>query len=443
MALNRESVTPKAKIHSSPGGTSGSPLVLVVGFPDSVHTARWLNMMRGRGIRFVLVPVYFISAIGEFGRTRLISDAQDLARLSDREVGIFNLESVPAAEIAAVQSGINYHPWQPQWLSNLQMAQAGHVVSAIRLLRPDVLHSMVVQFGGYLSFAARQYLKEAFPVWLLSNWGSDIFLYRKLPDHRGRIQEILSAIDGYHAECERDLRIARQMGFRRFAFPIVPASGGMDFSNFHPLDAFERPSNRREILVKGYQNWAGRAINTLAAIHLAADALRDYRIRVTLSERGVYDTALTMAEVDGLDISIEPYLERHDEALLRLSKARLAIGMGISDGISTTLLESMAVGTFPIQGSNSCGSEWIECGKTGMLVAPHDVEGLAAAIRRAASDDSLVDSAAISNRGIVEARWNSHSNGEILAQNYRALLEWARDSRPREQSRSGVASLHA
>ena len=360
MAINGESSLSLTSVSDRPDADP-TPLVLVIGFPDSVHVARWMNMVRGRGIRLVLLPVYAASLTNEFGPTQLISSSSDLDQMSDREIGVFDLDSVPAEQTA--QPLIHYRPGRSQWLNHLKLTHPNHVASAVRLLRPAVLHSMVVQFGGYLAFASRRYLKQEFPIWLLSNWGSDIFLYRKLPDHNVKIREILSVVDGYHAECERDLRIARQMGFRRFAFPALPASGGMDFSSFRPVDAFERPSKRREILIKGYHGWAGRALNTLAAVHMAADVLRDYKIRINLAGEAVIDTAKAIAETDGLDIVIEPYLENHLDALLRLAAARIVVGMGISDGISTTLLEAMAVGTFPIQGCNSCGDEWIEAEK--------------------------------------------------------------------------------
>jgi hypothetical protein len=254
--------------------------------------------------------------------------------------------------------------------------------------------------------------------------------------------DILAQIDGYHSECERDLRIARRMGFRGFAFPCIPASGGSDFSKFPPLSRFELPSQRREIAIKGYHGWSGRALHILAAIHLAADALLGFKIRLTLGEEAVNHTVKALAKTDGLDIVSEVYLNRHEDVLTRLGQARVVVGLGISDGISTTLLEAMAVGTFPIQGCNSCGDEWIKSGQTGLLVSPHDVDGLARAIRRAVEDDNMVDQAAPKNREIVMQRWNATTNGEIAVRSYRALLESAARPQPIEQLRSDLASDH-
>ena len=52
-----------------------------------------------------------------------------------------------------------------------------------------------------------------FPPWIATNWGSDIFLFGKLPEHREKISRILNYADYYSAECHRDVKIARESGF--------------------------------------------------------------------------------------------------------------------------------------------------------------------------------------------------------------------------------------
>ena len=390
------------------------PIVFIVGFPDSVHTVRWIRMLLGTGIKVVLIPVYKCPVAGDTVKVRTVATADDLAGCSDTELAFFDFDSVTEDEISEIRQKTGYQPWRPWWLSQATMAEAAHLIVAVQRLRPRLVHTMVVQFGGYLALAAREYMGEEFPGWLLSNWGSDIYLYRMIPEHRERLRNIALLIDGYHAECVRDYAIIRQMGFRQFAFPAIPATGGEDFSAFPALNEFPRPSERRDIVIKGYHGWAGRSLHLLSAVHLAADTLRPFTIRITLASPEVRAVAETMAKADGLNIVVEPYVPDHMDALRRLGNARIVAGMGISDGISTTLLESMAVGAFPILGTTSCGNEWIASGKSGMLLSPHDVAGLADAFRRAATDDSLVDTAAVVNRRVVEKRWNSAINRDVV-----------------------------
>src|ERR1700679_4358187 len=108
-------------------GSARTPMVVVLGLPDSPHTARWLNMVRGRGIRFVLVPIYFGPVTLGLKSARIISDRADADRLSDRDIGIFDLDSVPHEETAS-----RYEPWRPEWLGDLKLIHPGHLACAIR-----------------------------------------------------------------------------------------------------------------------------------------------------------------------------------------------------------------------------------------------------------------------------------------------------------------------
>lgn len=59
------------------------------------------------------------------------------------------------------------------------------------------------------------------------------------------------------------------------------------------------------------------------------------------------------------------------------------------DGIPVALIEAMAVGTPPVSTALSGIPELVRDGETGLLVAPRDVIGLAAALRRLLTDESL------------------------------------------------------
>jgi glycosyltransferase involved in cell wall biosynthesis len=94
----------------------------------------------------------------------------------------------------------------------------------------------------------------------------------------------------------------------------------------------------------------------------------------------------------------------HEQMLQLFSSARIYIGISRSDGISTSLLEAMSTGCFPIQTSTSCASEWITDGLSGFLVDHEDIKQIASAIREAVVNDSLVDNAAELNRDTARGR---------------------------------------
>ena len=61
-----------------------------------------------------------------------------------------------------------------------------------------------------------------------------------------------------------------------------------------------------------------------------------------------------------------------------LAEARIYIGASKSDGISTSFLEALCLGAYPIQTNTSCASEWINLGFTGSIVEPNVKEILSA-----------------------------------------------------------------
>ena len=85
--------------------------------------------------------------------------------------------------------------------------------------------------------------------------------------------------------------------------------------------------------------------------------------------------------------------------------ARTYVGVSLSDGISTSLLEAMAMGAFPIQTNTSCAEEWIEDGITGKLIEPNQ-EAVKKSLQIALSNDSLVDQASLINRQTIENKCN-------------------------------------
>jgi glycosyltransferase involved in cell wall biosynthesis len=124
---------------------------------------------------------------------------------------------------------------------------------------------------------------------------------------------------------------------------------------------------------------------------------------VYLADEDVKIAAELVSQTTGIPIEVIPYCP-HEDMLRLFGRARVSIGLSISDAISTTLLEAMVMGSFPIQSCTSCADEWIVDGESGLIVPPEDPEPIAAAIRRAVSDDALVDRAAELNSKIAQER---------------------------------------
>ncbi|WP_128560602.1 glycosyltransferase [Methylobacterium crusticola] len=395
---------------------------------NSIHLARWVALVRGDFARIVLLPVDEAPLAPSLAPWSPVATAAELDALEPGTVGVVATGLAgPAARAAAwaEEARRGYRvldpiqvPWRPAFTTPQEM------VAAVRTFRPDLVHTLEIQRAGYLTLEVKRRLGAAMPPWLLSNWGSDLYLYERLPEHRAVLIAVMRSIDGYLAECRRDVALARGLGLLGHAFEPIHATGGVDFGRMPQLGALAAPSRREAILVKGYHGWAGRGLHILSALHLAAPALRRFRIRILVGGPAVARMAQALADQDGLDVAVLPHLP-NDEVLRRVAEARMVVGLGISDGVSAMLLEAMSLGAFPIQGTTSGAGEWVRDGVDGLLVCPHDVRGLADALARAAGDDALVDAAAPRNRQVVEARWSAARNGAAALSYYRAMLAGA------------------
>lgn len=277
------------------------------------------------------------------------------------------------------------------------------LAALIRELKPDLIHSMEFQHSAYLVLAARDRIKGRFPRWLATNWGSDIFLFGRQEDHARQIRRVCEAIDLYSCECHRDLALGRKFGYRGPDLPVLPNSGGMDINYVLSLRDPAPPSERKLIMVKGYDHFAGRAMISLAVLERFAERLKDYTVVLFSVSAKPRVRALELAEAGTLKIKVIDWAS-HDEILQHFGRARMYLGISISDAISTSVLEAMAMGAFPIQTNTSCAEEWFVHEKTGFAIPPDDFEEICDRFETALTDDTLVDQAAIENFEIVKSR---------------------------------------
>jgi hypothetical protein len=280
----------------------------------------------------------------------------------------------------------------------------GVLAGRIRALRPDLIHSMEFQHAGYLVLRARELHGPGFPTWLATNWGSDIFYFGRFADHRAQIERLLASIDFYSCECQRDVAIARQYGYGGPVLSGVPNSGGFDLKRIASLRSSLPPSRRKLVMVKGYQHFAGRALTALQVLETFASQLNSYRIVLFSTGEAPRKRARELKQAGVLDIEAIDWGVPHEQILTLLGEARLYMGISISDAISTSVLEAMAMGAFPIQTNTSCCDEWFTDGQGGFIV-PHDnLEVICNKFGRALADDALVDRAAEVNWQTVQTR---------------------------------------
>lgn len=384
--------------------------ILFVAISESVHTARWIRQLSGQGWDVHLFPA---------------TDAPPHAALTDVTLHAFSRVRPKHADPGLRVTG-PYPLRTGGYLSYLaarrafpqRMASATRLASVVRRLKPDIIHSLGVQLAGYLTLDAKRVLGKDFPPWLVSCWGNDLYLFARLAEHAPKVKAVLAECDYFTADCERDNSLSRRYAFEGETFPALPVVGGFDIERVCKLRPALPPSQRRVIVLKGYQSWAGRALDGLRAIESCADVLRDYRVVVYLADDAVKMAAELMSQRTGIPVEIFPR-SSYEETLAMHGRARISIGVSISDGVPLSTLEAALMGSFPIQTNTSCVDEWLRPDVGALLVPADDPNAVAAAIRRAIADDDLVDRAAeINFRDIAE-----HLNLERVGLQVRAMYQ--------------------
>jgi hypothetical protein len=270
-------------------------------------------------------------------------------------------------------------------------------------LQPDLIHSMEFQHAAYLVLAAKERITGKMPAWMATNWGSDIYHFGKHPDHAPQIRRVCEAIDLYSCECHRDLALGREFGYRGPDLPVLPNSGGIDVAQTVSLRGPAPPSARKLIMVKGYDHFAGRAMVSLAVLERFAAQLKNHTVVLFSVGARPRVRALELAAAGTLDIRVIDWAT-HDEILQQFGLARMYLGISASDAISTSVLEAMVMGAFPVQTDTSCCTEWFVPDVSGFAVPVDDFEVICDRFQRALTDDALVDAAATINLEIIKSR---------------------------------------
>ena len=274
---------------------------------------------------------------------------------------------------------------------------------AITIYRPTIVHFQELQHGGYIYNSKFFYsqVKRKYKV-ICSTWGSDLILYGKLSSHKLALEKLLSNTDVLTAERVDDEEIARKLNFsKQFLAPVYITVGTKIKTKFFS----SKPSERKTILVKGYQDNHGRALNALAALTLIKDQLFGYKIKVFSASIPVKLQVEFLRDNNLLDIEV---INRttNNEIKKYFSQSRVYIGLAISDGLSTSMVEAIEQGTFPIQSENSAARLFINNGVTGYIVDPWDISKLAKCIESATKDDQMVDRAAIENLANLKRKYS-------------------------------------
>ena len=376
--------------------------LLVVGMADSVHLARWLSQFVNQPIDVILFP------------------SSPHRRIHPLLKGLMHS--------ASNQMTVTLKPAAMRWLalpfSFLDIPFRNALRS--RLLRSlinqtsfDLIHVLEIQHAGYLLLGTK--LTTTLPKVFVTNWGSDIYWFEQFPEHKAKIIQLLQIASHYSAECQRDIEIVGRLGYTGATMPVIPNSGGINLQEIPKH--LPPPSQRKKIMIKGYTGFVGRALLSIKACELVAEHLRDYEVVIYSASFKARIRALKLRHIHKVQVTIVKKRTPHHRMIQLFSEARIYIGISLSDGISTSLLEAMAVGCYPIQTDTSCASEWLP-NKSFQTISDISINSISAALKRALTHDSEVDTIALSNMATIEARADSVKIEKIAHDFYLTIVNY-------------------
>ncbi len=373
--------------------------------PNSIHTARWLSQISDQGWDLYLYPSIKTNKIHSLIKNTIICIP---FLLKERSSIIYRIIIRVYNEIIK-RKNISYYEKR--------------LYKYIKKIKPDIIHTLETQAAGYMvAYIKKKYFKnKIFPIWVHSVWGSDIYLFGKLDEHKHKINEVFRNCDFLFSESKRDIKLAKKYGFKGINLPIIQAAGGFDINSITDYKK-TLTSTRNKIILKGYQGWAGRALVGLHALELCAEQIRKYKIIIYLPNTEVELAAKLLTAKTGIFIEIVPNGTPHDKILKYYNQSKIFIGLSISDGVPNTLLEAMAMGSFPIQSWTSAADEWLIDGESGILVPPEDPDIIAKAIIKALLDNKLLDHAAEINWNTVKSRLDINDLKQKTIESYNKIV---------------------
>ena len=334
--------------------------IVLVAMVDSIHVARWVSQFPA--------DEYFFHIFPSTPNRRI----HPLIQKQKTDHG--NVEIYPFGGRLSV----------PLWGMDLVLGnriRSWFLQRLIRRVNPDFVHALEFQHGAYLADQALRSgnLKHKF---IATNYGSDIYWFQQFPKHLEKIKSVLERADRYSAECERDVQLALGYGFKGRVLPVIPNAGGIP-EKYAQMEVLP-PSERKLILIKGYDGWVGRATLAVAALPLIKDQLEGFEIIFYSCNARTIRAIKKMSRASGIKVTAYPKKAlSHDQMMHLFARALIYVGVSLSDGISTSMLEALAMGAYPVQTNTACTGEWIKGINYGTEITEADVATIVQSIYQA------------------------------------------------------------
>jgi glycosyltransferase involved in cell wall biosynthesis len=367
--------------------------VVLVCMVDSIHVARWIAQFDPTEVKFILFP----SGPNRRVHPKILEMVARGKALDSK------------LEISLLGGRLSLFLWALDRLF-CNRIRGAILANVIKTTRPDFVHALEMQNAGYLASKALEDPSIKTPL-IVTNYGSDIFWFANKPKHREKIQSLLRRADWYSAECERDYALASRNGFRGRFVPLTLNTG---VPTLPKKGLLATSSTRNIIVVKGYDNWVGRALQVIKAFSRISTELRNFEVVLFSCNLNVLIASKFLKWRYGLKVrAFGKNRLSHAKLLSIFGQARIYVGASESDGVSTSALEAMAWGAFPIQTGTSCASDWFIPDASGFVIEELSAEAIAGLVLKALRNPELVDRAQLINAKIMKERTTKLASGVV------------------------------
>ena len=373
--------------------------VLIAGEVSSSHTARWVNQLKDTGWQ---VHLFQVNANGNGVNPHF-------------EYGVIHYPSLwnAQADVEVRLTTTSTDKPKQNEITGVYAEHYRYLFNLIKTFRPHVLHShgLNINWSNLLTPVASilgNIENACRPPWLYSTWGTDLdFFAKQSSSQRLSVVNAIKQCDYLTTECNRDKRLALEMGFAGEYCGQFPDYGGVRMEEM-ALHRSEPVSGRKYVLIKGRDcqgpdgDPVGRAMVIMKALELCREQLQGYTVAISQATNAVSRYAQYLKTM-GINVEVLPHL-KYSDLLDLLGNSRIFISMTINDGLPSSLVEAMALGALPIHSDLEPIREWIMNGFNGYLVAPDNPQGLAEYLKMALKDDCFVDRAGQCNHDIINER---------------------------------------
>jgi glycosyltransferase involved in cell wall biosynthesis len=302
-----------------------------------------------------------------------------------------------------------------QWFGPLTIRRAASQLrSFIERVKPDLVHAMRIPYEGMM--AADAYTGTPL---LVSTWGNDFTLHAsstRLMSHYTRWT--MQVADALHADCQRDVRLAREWGFGPGKPSLVaPGNGGIQTEVFYPPAS---PVQDPVIInPRGFRPYVRNDV-FFRAIPLVLAKQPEARFIFNLMAGEPQALAWIQELNIGHAVELLPP-QTHAQMAESFRRAQIVASPSIHDGTPNTLLEGIACGCFPVAGDLESIREWITPSENGLLFDATDHRSIAEAILTALENKNLRRNAAGLNQNIISERAEYRHNMERAEKSYRQV----------------------